>query len=58
MHTVLKPLITGIETVPWTARTLPATALLLGSGLLYFTFCKNPIDDLLWVQRVNPKTGK
>ena len=71
MHLLLKPAVYGSggggaggggggkkQQVPWTARSLPILAVLLATSGFYFTYCRPPADELLWVKRMDPRTGR
>jgi hypothetical protein len=57
MHSVLGDLVLGKPGVPWVQRSLPVLAgVLLASGL-YFGLCYTPVEEYLWVKRIEPKSG-
>jgi hypothetical protein len=42
----------------WTRIVLPMFAGISCIIVLYFTFCRTPVDDFIWYERINVKTGE
>ena len=57
MHMILKPVVMGVPSVPWTLCALPVLATVIGAGALYFRRGKGTASEFLWQRRMDPLTG-
>ena len=58
MHFALKSSITGSAGVPWTSKSLPVLAALVGASSIYFYIFRTPSSDFTWEHRMDPSTGE
>ena len=58
IHSVLVNLVSGQAGIPWTHRSLPILLGILGACGAYFSYCYTPVEDYMWIQRVDVKSGQ